>query len=46
MELSWRINKSFSKLVGMLEDSEKVANTKAEAHGDFTSVRIVVSADI
>jgi hypothetical protein len=44
--LSWRINKSFSKLVGLFENGEEVANAKAEAHNDFTPVRMITSTNI
>lgn len=45
IKLRWRINKSFPKLVDMLKDREKVADTKAEAHGDFNSVNMVASTE-
>jgi hypothetical protein len=43
--LRWRINKSFPKLIDKLKDREKVADTEAEAHGEFTSVWMVASID-
>ena len=43
IKLRWRLNKSFPNLVDMLKDGEKVADTKAKAHGDFGSVNIIAS---
>lgn len=45
IKLRWRINKSFPNLVDMLKDREKVADTKAKAHGDFNSVNMVASTE-
>lgn len=46
VKLRWRINKSFPKLVGLLKNGKKVANAKAEAHNDFTPVRMITSTNL
>lgn len=45
VKLRWSIDKSFSKLVGLFENSEKIANTKAKAHNDFTPACIITSTN-